>query len=131
MTRYDVAVIGLGAYGSAATWQLARRGARVLGLDRFAPPHAQGSTHGESRITRMAVGEGLEYTPLALRSRGLGSCYTTLHLGMEAEANELLGVPDGVTQAALIPVAWTKGTDFQPVPRRPIEEITYWETWKD
>lgn len=68
---------------------------------------------------------------LALRSRGLGSCYTTLHLGMEKEANELLGVPDGVTQAALIPVAWTTGTDFQPVARRPIEEITYWDTWKE
>jgi nitroreductase len=67
---------------------------------------------------------------LALRSRGLGSCYTTLHLGMEQQANELLGLPDGVTQAALIPVAWTKGTDFQPVPRRPIEEITYWNSWK-
>jgi sarcosine oxidase len=69
MTRYDVAVVGLGAYGSAATYQLAKRGARVLGIDRFSPPHVLGSTHGESRITRMAIGEGLEYTPLALRSR--------------------------------------------------------------
>jgi sarcosine oxidase len=69
MTRYDVAVVGLGAYGSAATYQLAKQGARVLGLDAFSPPHALGSTHGESRITRMAVGEGLEYSPLALRSR--------------------------------------------------------------
>jgi len=69
MTRYDVAVVGLGAFGSAAAYQLAKRGARVLGIDRFSPPHALGSTHGESRITRMAVGEGLEYSPLALRSR--------------------------------------------------------------
>jgi nitroreductase len=68
---------------------------------------------------------------LALRSRGLGSCFTTLHLGVEDQANELLGVPDGVTQAALIPVAWTKGTDFQPVARRPVEEITYWNGWKE
>jgi nitroreductase len=67
---------------------------------------------------------------LALRSRGLGSCYTTLHLGLEQQANELLGIPDGVTQAALIPVAWTKGTDFKPVARRPVEEITYWDSWK-
>ena len=69
MPRYDVAVIGLGAFGSAATYQLAKRGARVLGIDRFSPPHALGSTHGETRITRMAVGEGSEYSPLALRSR--------------------------------------------------------------
>jgi sarcosine oxidase len=69
MTRYDVAVVGLGAFGSAALYQLAQRGARVLGLDAFSPPHALGSTHGESRITRMAIGEGLEYVPLALRSR--------------------------------------------------------------
>lgn len=67
---------------------------------------------------------------LALRSRGLGSCYTTLHLPFEHEAAELLGIPDGLTQAALIPVAWTKGTDFKAVARRPVEEITYWETWK-
>ena len=69
MPRYDVAVVGLGAFGSAATYQLAKRGARVLGIDRFSPPHALGSTHGETRITRMAVGEGSEYSPLALRSR--------------------------------------------------------------
>jgi nitroreductase len=68
---------------------------------------------------------------LALRSRGLGSVYTTLHLGMEQQANELLGIPDGVTQAALIPVAWTKGTDFKPVARRPVEELTYFDRWKD
>jgi len=65
---YDVIVIGLGAVGSASTWHLARRGARVLGLDRFAPPHDRGSSHGHTRITRLAVGEGAEYVPLATRS---------------------------------------------------------------
>ena len=69
MPRYDVVVVGLGAFGSAATYQLAKRGAKVLGIDRFSPPHALGSTHGETRITRMAIGEGAEYSPLALRSR--------------------------------------------------------------
>jgi sarcosine oxidase len=54
--------------GSAAAWQLARRGRRVLGLDPYAPPHALGSSHGDSRITRRAIGEGREYVPLALRS---------------------------------------------------------------
>jgi sarcosine oxidase len=68
MVKYDAIVLGLGAMGSAAVYQLARRGARVLGLDRFAPPHAAGSSHGESRITRLAVGEGAHYSPLVRRS---------------------------------------------------------------
>jgi len=66
--RYDVAVAGLGAMGSAAVYQLARAGVSVLGLDRYQPPHTLGSTHGDTRITRVAVGEGLEYVPLARRS---------------------------------------------------------------
>jgi sarcosine oxidase len=65
---FDVAIVGLGAMGAAAAFQLARRGARVLGIDRYAPPHAHGSTHGGSRITRKAIGEGEAYVPLVLRS---------------------------------------------------------------
>lgn len=61
-------VLGLGAVGSAAVYQLARRGAKVIGIDRFSPPHALGSSHGETRITRLAIGEGSQYTPLVLRS---------------------------------------------------------------
>ncbi len=68
---YDVIVLGLGAVGSAAAYQLARRGQRVLGLDQFSPPHVRGSSHGETRITRLAIGEGAEYSPLAIRSREL------------------------------------------------------------
>jgi nitroreductase len=67
---------------------------------------------------------------LALRSRGLGSAFTTLHLPFAAEAAELLGIPDGVTQTSLIPVAYFKGDDFQPAVRRPVEKITYWNGWK-
>jgi nitroreductase len=66
---------------------------------------------------------------LALRSRGLGSTWTTLHLFKEAEAAELLGIPPEVTQVALIPVAYTKGTDFKPATRPPVENITYWNSW--
>jgi nitroreductase len=66
---------------------------------------------------------------LALRSRGLGSVWTTLHLAREAEAAELLGIPDNVTQVALLPVAYTLGTDFVPAARRPVEQVTYWDTW--
>lgn len=65
---YDVIVVGLGAMGSATAYQLSRLGARVLGIDRYRPPHANGSTHGDTRITRLAVGEGLEYVPLVSRS---------------------------------------------------------------
>lgn len=68
MNRYDVLVLGLGAMGSAAAYQLAKRGARVLGIDQFAPPHTLGSSHGDTRITRLAIGEGAHYSPLAMRS---------------------------------------------------------------
>ena len=67
---------------------------------------------------------------LALRSRGLGSAFTTLHLPFEEETAALLGIPEGVLQTALIPVAYFKGDDFQPAKRRPVEEITYWNGWK-
>jgi sarcosine oxidase len=65
---YDAVVLGLGAVGSAAAYHLARRGARVLGIDQFEPPHRFGSSTGETRITRKAIGEGDAYVPLALRS---------------------------------------------------------------
>jgi nitroreductase len=68
---------------------------------------------------------------LALRSRGLGSCYTTIHLRLEAEAAELLGIPAHMTQAGLLPVAYTKGTDFKPASRPPVAEITYLDGYKN
>jgi nitroreductase len=67
---------------------------------------------------------------LALRSRGLGSVWTTMHLAREQEVAELLGIPATVTQAALFPVAYTIGTDFRPAVRPPAERITYWDTWE-
>jgi nitroreductase len=66
---------------------------------------------------------------LALRARGLGSTWTTLHLRHAAEVAELLGIPEGVTQVSLIPVAYTKGTDFKPAKRPPVSEITHWDHW--
>jgi sarcosine oxidase len=66
--RAEIVVIGLGAMGSATLYQLAKRGISVVGLDRFAPPHTNGSSHGESRITRQAVGEGRDYIPFVLAS---------------------------------------------------------------
>src|SRR5580658_1062015 len=64
MQRYDVAVIGLGAMGAAALYALAKRGRRVIGVDRFAPGHDRGSSHGESRVIRLAYLEGEAYVPL-------------------------------------------------------------------
>ena len=66
--RFETIVIGLGAMGSAATYQLAKAGRNVLGIDQFTPPHRFGSSHGETRITRVACGEGPEYTQFARRS---------------------------------------------------------------
>lgn len=68
MISYDFIVVGLGAMGSATLYQLAKRGVRVLGIDRFNPPHEMGSSHAETRITRLAVGEGAQYVPLVARS---------------------------------------------------------------
>lgn len=69
--KADIFVIGLGAMGAAITYQLARRGAKVIGIDQFEPPHKHGSTHGETRITRQAIGEGMQFVPLAIRSHQL------------------------------------------------------------
>ncbi len=66
--RFDVAIVGLGAMGSATLYQLAKRGVKVAGLDRYAPPHPYGSSSGETRITREAVGEGLAYVPFVVDS---------------------------------------------------------------
>jgi nitroreductase/uncharacterized protein YndB with AHSA1/START domain len=66
---------------------------------------------------------------LALRARGLGSAWTTLHLRKAGEFAELLGIPDGVTQVVLLPVAWTIGTEFKPASRRPASEIVWFDRW--
>lgn len=82
-TSFDCIVVGLGAVGSAATYQLAKRGFRVLGLDRYAPPHTLGSSHGGSRIIRKAYFEGAKYVPLLERA------YTLWH-DLEAETEQTL-----------------------------------------
>lgn len=92
---------------------------------------------GGANLTNAAAGMMGSIIPamwsfqLALRSRGLGSCLTTLHLGLEKEAAALLGIPDHMSQAGLLPVAYTKGTDFKPAKRPPVSEITYLDTFKN
>ena len=68
MKRYDAIVLGVGGVGSAALYHLARRGLRVLGLDRFSPGHDRGSSHGGTRIIRQAYFEHADYVPLVLRA---------------------------------------------------------------
>ncbi|HUQ28937.1 MAG TPA: N-methyl-L-tryptophan oxidase [Usitatibacter sp.] len=84
----DLAVVGLGAMGSAAAWQAARRGARVLGIEQYESPHALGSSHGDTRITRLAIGEGDRYTPLVLRANEIWR-------EIESETGESLHVVTG------------------------------------
>lgn len=67
---------------------------------------------------------------LAARARGLGTAWTTLHLMQEAEVAELLGIPyEDYTQVALIPIAYTKGTDFKPAYRPPVASVMHFDTW--
>ena len=67
---------------------------------------------------------------LAARSRGLGTCWTSFHLYHEREAAEILGLPyDEIMQAALIPVAYTLGTDFKPARRKPLDTMVHWNRW--
>jgi sarcosine oxidase len=68
MTTYDVIILGTGGVGSAAAFHAARRGAKVLGIDRFPGGHDRGSSHGETRIIRQAYFEHADYVPLLLRS---------------------------------------------------------------
>jgi nitroreductase len=67
---------------------------------------------------------------LAARSRGLGTCLTTMHLNLEEEAAKILGIPyQEIMQVGLIPVAYTVGTDFKVAKRQPLETVLHWEEW--
>ncbi len=104
MAQFDVVVIGLGAMGSAALATLARRGARVLGIERFAPGHDHGSSHGETRIIRLGYFEHPSYVPLLRRTyelwRELEAASSTklMHITGIAE----IGPPDGEVVAGTL-----------------------------
>ena len=66
---------------------------------------------------------------LAARARGIGMAWTTLHIRHEDEVAALLGIPADVTQAALFPMAYFTGEDFQPAPRVPLKEVVHWNSW--
>ena len=98
----------------------------AMRLDRL-PPNASNADvagyHG-------SVAPGVWSFQLAARARGLGSAWTTFHLVHEQEVAALLGIPDSVTQVALLPVGFYTGETFNPAPRRPAAEITYFNRWK-
>lgn len=89
MATYDAGIVGLGAMGSAAALDLARRGLRVIGFDRFAPPHTMGSSHGHVRLIREAYYEGPVYVPLVRRA-------FELWRALDAQSGGRLLTPAGV-----------------------------------
>src|SRR5438105_14653157 len=96
MAEYDVIVVGLGAMGSAALYELSRRGQRVLGVEAFAPGHQLGSSHGESRVIRLAYFEHPNYVPLLQRAYALWAdleqrCGAEL---LHITAGVVIGVPE-------------------------------------
>ena len=95
-------------------------------IGRADPNMAQGQLAGMYGSILPAVWSFM----LAARSRGLGTAWTTLHLGYEQEAARLLGIPENVAQVALTPVAYYTGDDFKPGARLPAEKVTYFNQWK-
>jgi sarcosine oxidase len=121
---FDVVVQGLGIMGSAAAYELARRGLRVLGLDRFPPGHAHGSSHGTSRAIRKAYYQAPQYVPLVEHA------YMRWQQ-LEAESGQallrvsgslLVGPPDSKHIAGTMASAVRNGLPFEPLGQREVAE---------
>jgi nitroreductase len=95
----------------------------IEGRVENAGPMAQAATYGSILPAAWSF-------MLALRARGLGTAWTTLHLRYEQEVAAILGIPDTITQAALMPVAYYTGGDFKLAARKSIAELVHWDTWK-
>jgi sarcosine oxidase len=125
MTYYDVIVLGTGGVGSAAAYRLARRGAKVLGIDQFPGGHDRGSSHGETRVIRQAYFEHPDYVPLLLRAYELWR-----ELEQESGTDLLhqvgllqVGPPEGFVVRGVLEAAQLHGLKVEPltadeVPRR-------------
>jgi monomeric sarcosine oxidase len=123
MQSYDVIVLGAGGVGSAALYELARRGVRALGIDRFHPPHDHGSSHGQSRVFRQAYFEHPDYVPLLKESYRLWR-------ELESAAGRLLfheigllevGPADGEVVPGVLRAAATHGLEVDPMAACEIE----------
>ncbi|MDR8412909.1 nitroreductase family protein [Nonomuraea sp. 3-1Str] len=99
--------------------------------DKVAEDPGHQVQHGETRASIFygSIFPAIWSFQLALRSRGLGSTITCLHVPHERQVARMLGIPSGVTQVCMIPVAYTVGTDFRPAERYSAKERTYWERW--
>ena len=98
--------------------------------DRFGVVRPRKSTIYHEASQWASIAPAVWSFMLALRSRGLGSAWTTIHLRREEEMAELLGIPyETHVQAGLFPIAYTIGTDFRPAPRRPVSEVLRWNGW--
>ena len=93
------------------------------GRPKRAEPASQAGTYGSILPAAWSL-------MLALRARGLGAAWTTLHLKYEKQVAAILGIPDNIMQAAMLPVAYFTGTDFKPAKRRAAREFTYWDGWE-
>ena len=101
LTQFDTIVVGLGAMGSCALAELARRGKRVLGIDRFSPPHWRGSSHGGSRVIRLSYFEHPDYVPLLRRAYdGFDRLSKDAGVTLRYETGLVMGGPTGNRVAA-------------------------------
>ncbi len=111
MSHYDAIVLGTGGVGSAAAFHLARRGARVLGLDRFPGGHDRGSSHGQTRIIRQAYFEHADYVPLLRRAYELW--FELEGLSQEQLFHQVgllqIGPPEGIVVRGVLTAAWQHG----------------------
>ena len=92
-------------------------------------PDAPGLTQGVLASIYGSILPAVWSFMLAARERGLGTCWTTLHLTYEREVGALLGIPEGYTQVALIPIAHTHGTTFKAGPRKDLDAFLHTNTW--
>ena len=123
MQTYDVIVLGAGGVGSAALHELARRGVRALGIDRFRPPHDQGSSHGQTRVIRQAYFEHPNYVPLLKESYRLWrslEAATGRSLFHEVGLLEV-GPADGIVVPGVLRAAAEHGLEVEQVAADEIE----------
>ena len=114
----------------SAGWLLDHMGeAPVLVIPCLQGRLQEGAPNGMAAAVYGSIYPAMWSFQLALRSRGLGSTLTTISLFFEADVAKLLNIPDDVMQVALLPVAYTKGTDFKVAVRPPPEEITSFDEW--
>jgi sarcosine oxidase len=124
-STFDVIIVGLGAMGSATAYHLAKRGARLLGLDRFTPPHTLGSSHGKTRVIREAYFEDPCYVPIVQRAY-------ELWLGLERESGAklfsqtgglMIGKPDSVVVSGAVRSAQQHRLAYQSLSRAEVERL--------